>query len=485
MSKKLFLLLGAVFICCCCIAQNRTSRVPLESFKNDESLRNASWSVKAVKVKDGSVILSHNSSMSLIPASLEKLVTTGVGYQLLGKDFRFKTVLMYDGEIGNDSILNGNIYIIGGGDPLLGSYRYKQTTPDAVFSNWEASLRKAGIKGVNGSLCYDAGIFDTILIHDSWIWEDIGNYYGCGASGLSFHENMYHVYFLPDTINTIADIVYIDPPLKGLTLRNSVKTGKKGSGDNVVIYGIPYDNVRYLTGTVPLGEKNFAVRGSMPNPPLACASLFYDYLMQEGFIIKKEKIANITGNPDYSQKLRKTIIEYNSHSYQEIVALTNSQSNNMYAECIFKYLGSSYTQQGSFSTGRKTIIEYLKDKRIGMAGVNIVDGSGLSRENLLTSDFLCDFLRFMRNSSLGADFANSLLPVNRSVILNKTLDSKKQESFRFKTGTMKQVRSYAGYIANSQGELICFSIIVNNFNCTQAEIRAKIEKLIAQIAESQ
>ena len=159
------------------MAQNTTAlNKAVTDLSKEEALKHASLGVCVYNVDKKSQVYAYNSQRSLIPASLTKLFTTAVGFEKLGSNFRFKTTLAYDGEIDNNGTLHGDIYIIGGGDPLLGSYRYKQTVPDSLFAAWHRAVVAAGIRAVNGRVLYDASIFDNHPLHDSWQWGDIGNY---------------------------------------------------------------------------------------------------------------------------------------------------------------------------------------------------------------------------------------------------------------------------------------------------------------------
>ncbi len=450
----------------------------------DPQFENASWSVKVVKIKDSKTVAEYNSQQSLIPASIEKLLTTGISIHVLGSDFRFKTCLMYDGQI-QDSVLQGNLYIVGGGDPFLGSYRYKQTCPDSVFFVWYSALRQKGISAIEGNIYFDASIFDEEPIPGSWQWEDMGNYYGCGASGLSFHENMYYICFKPSlTEGGAAKILYTKPSINSLAFDNKVTTGPAKSGDNVVIYACPESNTHLLRGTVPLDDPEFLVRGAMPNPAKTCAEFFVKYLQQKKIKISKP----VQKMPDFAsmRSRRSMLFEYYSYPLSQIITQTNLQSNNMYAECLFKYLGYAEKKVGSYKTGQDAIYSFLKLKSLNSKGLNIEDGSGLSRQNLLTTSFLCSFMQWMKEQDTDDVFYNSLTKASQSANINQQLaGTNGQNTLRYKTGSMKNVRSYAGYMQNSKGEWVCFSIIANNFNAPDTEIRAKLEKLFYHIAKSE
>ena len=114
--------------------------------QKESGMQHGVLSVCVYNVTKGREIYNYNSHVSLTPGSVNKLFTTGVGFARMGSDFRFTTRLCMRGEVDREGVLHGNVYIIGGGDPLLGSYRYRQTAPDSLFEGWHHALKKKGIR---------------------------------------------------------------------------------------------------------------------------------------------------------------------------------------------------------------------------------------------------------------------------------------------------------------------------------------------------
>ena len=320
--------------------------------RREADMKHGMLAVSVYNVTTGKEVYSHNGDLSLTPASVAKLFTTGVGFARLGKDFRFTTKVGVRGDTDRDGVLHGNIYIIGGGDPLLGSYRYRQTTPDSLFGSWTQALKKKGIRRVDGRVCYNTTVFDEQPLHDSWQWGDVGNYYGAGVCGLNFHENMYFVYFNPGKrIGYPATAVRTVPKNIDIHGNCEVTTAAENTGDNVVIYGTPTGKERLYRGTVPLGKNDFAVRGALPNPARTCADLFASHLRTRGIGVSSNSM-QVYSVPD---SLRQ-VVEYRSSSYYTIAQYTNLTSNNIYAESIFKYLGYAKYGIGSFANGRDGLV---------------------------------------------------------------------------------------------------------------------------------
>lgn len=451
----------------------------VKNLSAEESMKHANLSVSVYNMDKKTSIYSYNAQRSMTPASLVKLVTTAVGFDKLGSNFRFTTRLAYSGDIDKNGTLHGDLVIIGGGDPLLGSYRYKQTVPDSLFAVWRRAVAAAGIRAVEGSVLYDASAFDSHTLHDTWPWGDIGNYYGAGASGLNFHENLFFIYFRPGAkVGAPATVDRAVP--SGITYHviNEVTTAAAKTGDHVVVYGDPTSTLRTCTGTMPLNEKNFSVRASMPKPAQACADLFTVYLRSHGISVSRAA----------SECIKKTdkcvnLLDYTSPTYYVIAQYTNMTSNNIYAEAIYKYMGYKAHGVGSYDNGAKVVNEFLRSHNLQSSGVNLVDGCGLSPSNRVTTDFLCRFLMECSNCRFYNDFYKSLpLAGENGTVKNMLSGLPSDVTVRMKSGSIEGVRAFAGYVTTAKGEHLAFAVICSDYTCTGTQMRNKLEKVILKVA---
>lgn len=461
-------------------AQNTTAlQKAVADLAKDPAMRHASLSVCVYDMQSKNQVYAYNSQLSMIPASLTKLFTTAAGFDKLGSDFRFKTTLAYSGVIEKNGTLNGDIYIIGGGDPVLGSYRYAQTIPDTLFATWTEAIASAGIKAVTGRVLYDASIFDGQPLHDNWLWGDIGNYYGSGICGLNFHENMFFIYFNPGTrLGFPTSVARIEPAGLPLRIINNVYTGTAKSGDNVIVYGDPNSTIRTCTGTMPIDDKNFSVRASLPKPSQVCADLFTAYLRRNKISVNGAATESIN-RPTNLVK----ILDYTSPTYYIIAQYTNITSNNTYAEAIHRYMGYVVSGKGNSVSGAKAVNDFIKKLKLESSGVLLEDGCGLSSHNRVTADFVCRFLTELKSTGIFGDFARSLaLAGENGTVKNILNDLPEDTKVRVKTGSMTGVRNFAGYVIKPNGEKYSFAIIANNFECSGSQMRQKLEKIIYKIA---
>ncbi len=479
-TRNIFIFLLVLYSTSSIFAQSNKLTDYVQKLENDKHLASTTFSINVFNITKNESIYSYDKNRSLVPASIVKLITTAAGFEKLGKNFRFKTTIGYTGTIDENGLLQGNVYIIGGGDPLLGSYRYKETVIDSVFAIWKQALSDAGIKKISQRICYDASIYDNKQLHDSWMWGDIGNYYGCGVSGLNIHENMYFAHFTAgSSLNHPATIEKITPGNIDIRNQNEVTTGPANSGDNVVIYGEPNSNIRSYVGTVPFGKRDFKIRGSIPYPPKTCAEIFAKYLSNNGI-----ETSPYVSEASFKTNHIKILFDYFSPSYQDIVRYTNQTSNNIYAESIYKYLGFVNYQEGSFESGALAINNFLKEHNLVPKGIKLVDGSGLSRQNMLTTDFVCNFLKEIASSPYFEDFKQTLPKIGESgTAKNMLKNSQKKVEIYIKSGNMTGIQSYAGYIVGNNGNLICFCFMVNNYDCSPAVVYKKFEDMLLIILE--
>ncbi len=407
-----------------------------------------------------------------------KVVTTISALNLLGANYKYKTFIQYDGTISSDSVLNGNLYIKGTGDPSLGSDRIDSTMRfDSLVEVWALKIKKAGINKITGNIIADADAFEDYAVPGSWNWDDIGQYYGAGPYGLNVYENKYTLYY--SSTKTSAKVDSIFPAIEGLHVMNDVNVG--GSSDEAFIYGAPDNYSRYVVGTIPANRKQYTVDGSMPDPPLFLATELRNALEEIGVDVSLQpttayamRRANLKINTE-----RINLFEYNSPPLSEIIFHTNQKSINLYAEALLKTIGKEQLKDGSAKAGSRAVEAYLLGLGFNLSGFNQEDGSGLSRLDFITPKQMCNLLRIESNRSDFGIFKESLPVAGRSGTLKTIADNTVAEGKVFaKSGSMYKVRSYSGYVTTKSGELLTFCVIVNNYTCSSVEIREKLEKLM-------
>ncbi len=462
---RVILILAACFLYTNIFSQAAQLATALKKMETDAQFKHAMISLYVVDSKTGKPVFARNEEVGMAPASCQKVITSVSAFELLGKYYQYKTELAFDGEI-NAHKLTGNIYLIGYGDPTLGSGRWKNTAEKIILNNLVAAVEKKGIKTIEGNvLGYDRK-WESNNTPRGWIWEDIGNYYGAGASSLNWRENQYDIILKAgEKIGAKATIEKMVPQLYHVGLYSEVTTAMPGSGDNAYVYLPPYSMAGFVRGTIPLGANNFIISGAMPNAAEQLTLTFVEEL-------KTKNINAVLFAGSYNgMAVEKKDIPINSIPIFTIMSPPLDSINywflkksiNLYGEAFVKTIAYEKTSYGSTDTGVAIIKKFWNDKGIEPSALNIIDGSGLSPANRVTTNALVTVLQYAKDQPWFASFYYDLPEMN---------------GIKMKDGYINGVRSYTGYIKSKNGAAYSFSFIVNNFDGNPGTVREKMWKLL-------
>ena len=468
-----------------------TENIPVQLKKliaqmnQDPVIKQGTWAFSVQDVSSGKSLAAVNQHKTLNVASSLKTVTTAVALGILGSNFTFKTYLQYDGKLAN-GILNGNLYVKGGGDPTLGSPLLKYSL-SATLNQWVAAIKKAGIRQIKGKLIIDETLFEENVTPSGWIWADMGNYYAAPAGAINVLDNTYRLYFQPARrLNAKPKVLRTSPWIPRIQFINHLKTAAAGTGDNAYIHGAPYDNTRYINGTIPMGG-TFSIKGSIPDPGFYLGVKLREKLVQANMMTSKNK-ATTTRLLKLEQKTlntqRKTIHTHQSIALQKIVNWINLYSVNLYAEAVLKMIGIQQKKEGSTAAGVKAITEYWQAKGVSKQGFYMQDGSGLAQSNGITLYQLAQIQRLAAKQNYFTNHYNSLPIAGVSGTLkNVGIGTRAQNNLRAKTGGMTRVIAFTGYYKNRSGQLRSFALAANQYNCKYQVIKAKLVRLMVTMME--
>ncbi len=444
-----------------------------DSVSNSKLLKNAQWSIYAKYLDSDEIIFEKNADFSLAPASGLKVFTSSAALDILGEDYRFKTKIYFDGKILKGNILKGNIYIVGGGDPTLGSNLVKGSKNlDTLLLSIFNSIADMGIKKIEGGIIADETLYDGNSISGGWNYGDMGNYYGAGSSALTINDNLYKVFFKPgSSVGKSAEVLRTEPFIPNLAFTNYMKTGKEGSGDNGYIYAAPFQYNAILRGTIPAGVDEFFIKGAIPDPALFAAQIITEYLKKNGIIIKNDA-TKLNERIEYNSK--NLIIEISSPPLKDIVYIVNKRSNNLYTEMLLRSIGLVKKNSGSIDSGIDALKEYFTNEGINTDALDLADGCGLSRNNCITAKMMVDVLTLATKKTCFNSFFNSLGvtgdPNDISYYSKYGVGTELAFNGRIKSGLINNVRSHSGYVKDKSGRTIVFSLIANNYNGSTSAI---------------
>jgi len=453
----------------------------VEKLLNAKGLEHASIGLLVVDLKTGDTLLDFNSDKSLVAASTQKLLTSAVALEILGADFTFKTILEYDGIITNDGVLTGNIIIRGGGDPALGSPLFAEFYGD-LFERWVQAIKTAGITKIEGKIIGDGSIFGEPEIPATWVWEDIGNYYGSTALGFNIFDNTYFIDFKTlDKAGSPAEILNISPSMPWLTFENQV-TASDENRDNAYIFFTQNPNQRIIKGTIPKNKERFTIKGAIPDPAFLAAFELTNALEKAGIMVSDKPVSVYK---KIETKNCQILLEISSPPLSEIIYYLNLKSINLYAETLLKQIGLAVTNDPSTEASCKELESFWKSHGMDTGGMFLKDGSGLSRYNALNAGQLVFVLQYMKNNSQNfVVFENSLPVSGKSGSLeNIGKNTPAEGNLRAKSGYMERCMSYAGYVTTVSGKDVLFAVIVNNFSCSNSEMRKILEELMVGMSD--
>ncbi len=368
---------------------------------------------------DGQLVFSSAlGETSLCPASTLKTLTTGAAFGILGPEFQFETKLVHRPD--------GNLVLVGGGDPTLSFDDLERMAAAAVA---------AGLKEASGNLIADPSVFSTPPVNDHWNWGDIGNAYGAGAFGLNVGHNRILVSFQPGAITgDPAKIFKSDPDPPETQWLNEVTTGEPGSGDGVVIYSTPGGRVISTSGTVPQGPV-FTVRGALPDPPAMATKALGAALERAG--------VTFSGKPVPRTGEAQVLAVHRSAPLPEIIDHLHQVSDNLEAQCLFLTLG-----RVSLTDPSDAVRRYWEEAGVEFEGLRLIDGSGLARANMIRPLDLARVNFAARRGPHGERYFQSLNPSLGGHV-------------RAKLGGMSGVKTDTGFIKMKNGREYTFALMAN------------------------
>jgi len=432
----------------------------------DSQCRYASVSLTVLDVQSGKQVYTVNGNLGLATASTLKTITTITAFNVLGADFKYQTAFGYSGSIANGT-LNGDIIIKGSGDPTLGSWRYESSKEEHVLNLIVDAIRKAGIKKINGRIIGDDSTFGSQSIPDGWIYQDIGNYYGAGTSGLCWRENQYDVKLHTGEIGTPITVSHTVPAMPYLTFKSELLNAPDHTGDQSYAYPPINNNVVYLRGTYAEDQTKKSIALSLPDAAYDAAFRLMDTLKRLGIEVSgtAESTSTLTAKGEKTPNANQNILTISSPELSKIIYWTNQKSINLYAEQLLKTIAWKAGKQPSTVNGVKVLQNFWKQRGIDPNSLNLYDGSGLSPGDRVTTSTLATILLSAAKEPWFHDFYESLPVYN---------------DMHMKSGSINNVLNYAGYQTHD-GKPLCFSIMVNNYNGSSKEIKGKIFKVLDEL----
>jgi len=429
----------------------------------DPNFDNAHWGVLIKSLKTGETVYARNEKKMFMPASNMKLFTSSSAMIALGPNYRFSTRLVTNGEVKN-GVLNGDLIVVGSGDPTI-SGRFDSGKVTITFEHWADSLKALGITRINGNIIGDDNCFDDEYYGAGWSADYETDYYAAQISGLSFNDNCVDIRIAPSASVTDICSLTVSPNTRYVNIINqTVTVSVTDSANDIYFERKRGTNNIFVRGKMSIGKKPFIESVTVENPTTYTVMVLKEILESKGISIS----GSAADADDFTDTIRyeksKQLASFTSLPYAEIIKTINKPSQNFYTEQVFRTIGKERFGVGSMKNGRAAAYPILSSWGVDTVRLRYADGSGLSRQDLITPSDIVSILS-------GISKENGFLPFYESLpiagidgtIKNRMRGTKAESNVHAKTGSIGYVRSLSGYVFSSDGEQFVFSMIANHY----------------------
>ncbi|KUG25660.1 d-alanyl-d-alanine carboxypeptidase [hydrocarbon metagenome] len=408
---------------------------------------------------------------NLIPASNVKLYTVAAALNILGdKDYLY-TKVYSDDDIFSDSIINGNLFIKGFGDAQFTDKNLRQLVDD---------IYESGIRQIDGNIFADETYFDKVYTRDDWIVDERANVKLPPISGLSLNRNQIVVKFFTNgqvgnspsyEIEPSGDFYNATINAKITSSRSVPRINFKTSGENITVQ---------ISGGIQKRRNPYSYFVNPDSPAVFIANLFRYMLQKKGISIKGKAYAGRTPS---------SVIEIASfqNSLMDLVDRVNKKSDNYLAENLFKIIGAEFSgKEGNSFYATQAVISILEHYDIFYKGIDIVDGSGISRFNRVSTASIVSLLEYVYLDIANFDFYFNSLAIagEDGTLQDRFYQTSAYKNFRGKTGSLNGVSSLSGYLTTKNNRDLIVSIIMNFKSKGQNYYRGLQDKIITYLAEN-
>jgi D-alanyl-D-alanine carboxypeptidase/D-alanyl-D-alanine-endopeptidase (penicillin-binding protein 4) len=444
-------------------------------------VRRSEMGVAVTRLGDPTPLVTLNPGKPFILASTTKLFTSAAALDRLGPDYKFRTRLFRDAEIGEDGVLSGHLVIMGGGDPGL-SGRWYDDDPLAVFQPWVASLARKGVRAVRDGLLLDVSFFDGAQSHPDWPTEQEQRWYQAPVSALSYNDNIVLVRAsggLRPGSPALLGFDPLGPPL--LNLISNVVTASRRTwvgvhreaGSHTVVAAGRVGRNRTWIGDV-----------TVPDPPLYFAAALSQVLRENGIRIDAPPTVKTESSSVPLPFSGRVLLHTHETPLLSALAVCNKRSQSFFAEQILKTLGAEKRGRGTWETGRAEVAAFLGSLGLDASRYQLADGSGRARSNRASAEAYVDFLAALATRWAPFETFKTTLAVAGEpdgTLRHRLLGSATAGKVWAKTGNVAGVVTLCGYVQAESGQMYAFSILLNG-GCRDGRGHAYQDRFLNELA---
>lgn len=460
---------------------------------NTDTFTGASWGIHIVNLRSDSVLYSRNAGHNFVPASNVKLFTSAAALEQLGPDYRYQTTVYTDGPVA-DGTLKGNLIVRGTGDPTIGGWQ-QRNDPTKVFRQWADSLQARGIDHIAGNIIGDDRYMDDTPLGHGWSWSDITYAYSAPMGALVFSENTIDLTVTGRKAGQPAQLSWTPFGTDYVNVINRSRTVPYNTEEDEEYQRILGTNTIHVQTHVHPGRTE-SEEIAISNPTRYFTHALRDVLLQQGISIDGHPAdLDDTGTPiRYDTDSVRRVASYTSSPLSKIIHTLNHESQNLYAEQVLRTLAVEVPpdtdddlEPGSSPLGVKAVRQTLARAEVDTSRIQLVDGSGLSRQNFVRPQAMVSLLKHMwlhSDPDVSSAFYDALPTGGEDGTLKYRFrgSAPAHANVRAKTGTLSNTSSLSGYVKSQTGTPIAFSVFCNHHLAEGNQVRSAQDVIINTLA---
>jgi serine-type D-Ala-D-Ala carboxypeptidase/endopeptidase (penicillin-binding protein 4) len=493
----------------------------IKTILNQPQLVRAHWGIDVVDLESGKTIYALNEDQLFLPASNVKLFTTAATLSLAGPNYSFHTTVETSAPVGADGHLKGDLVIVGRGDPNISGrvmpyvLKAERLAPHTqVLEELARQVAERGVKFVDGDIIGDDTFYAPERYGEGWAADDLQWSDGAPVSALTFNDNVLFVKLQPGAHAGDSAVVTLEPQTNYYQIVNHLRTSAPGGLRKIGVHHDPGSKTVVVWGWLPQGDPGIAESLAVDDPAELTAELFRSLLEQRGIMVtgktsarhgdlaqffdeplepfasiakraccmSEVKAVDVSGlalDPASPQPTPTVLAEHVSLPLIEDVRVINKTSQNLHAELALRLAGKLEGDGGSFEGGEAAVKQFLMKAGLREEEFVLLDGSGLSRRDLVTPAAVTRLLIYARHQPWGEAYQESLPASGVDGSLSERfLNSPAAGLIHAKTGTLSHVSALSGYGQTVKGRRFVFSILCNNYNLPASKVVPAIDSIV-------
>ena len=447
----------------------------VESIVNSAQLGGGTASVCIIDANSGNILADIKSTKKMIPASNQKILTSGAALHILGPSFQFETKMLWDKE-------TKTLTIVGDGDPTIGDtsllgvkdWATENHVLEQELKPWITAIEEQSIENIH-TILVDDRIFDRNYVHPSWPANQINNWYCAQISGFNYHLNV--VPFFPSPRTNNAHLGAIAPKMPWIKFGNKT-TSKRGKKDASSFWVARPPNSNKMIARGNVKEKHSEpVKVAIHNSALVFGEVLKRELQTQGITVASVEQVAVD-----APKSKGDLIFSHQTPLTPVLSRSNTDSHNLYGEALLKRIAAASTNQsGTFEDGAKAVARSVAQRlAIHSASLSPADGSGMSRNNRVSTKILAKWLAsFNIKDPAGKMLLESLATPGTGTLKKRFKNFDQADAtVHAKSGYLSGVCSLSGLIVLEESKLIAFSIIVNDVKGSVKGAKTMQERIV-------